>query len=171
MARYLDTYNDPAYPETAFDMNWTPDDETVKQRKRLIETACMALHAGEVPRRLGGDASGPELRADKRLSRQVENRLTSVLRQWGGQPADITEEYARMVSGDPETADEPGHTVMQAGAQVVWADWWPKHKVLLQEEARRIASHAVKLGKTKEGNRLVHRIELEYNMLDDVLGV
>lgn len=161
MGRYAEQYLDTGLE---LDMAWTHELEAEQQRERLVRLAVMAMHAGQMPRRLGGDATPLELRADKRAHRQVLARLTSVYRLWGGQPADITERYHRELENE-------GSELISAAAQVDWEQWWAANKPKHQEHARRIATHALKLTDRKTANRLIHRLEVEWYTLDDILGV
>ena len=142
------------------DSGWSVENEMTDQRQRLSRLMAMAAIAGEIPRRLGADASPPELRADKRLNNSLKNRFSTICQSW----TTLQGEEAPLVV--PPFDDEE---VRKQAAQIDWDAWWPEHKVWLSNHGRVIANHALKLKGRSWANKLVYRLEFEYNMLRDLL--
>lgn len=161
-AKYLDEYIDPIME---IEPDWTEENEADEQTARLTEISALATLAKEIPRRLGGDATTPELKEDKVLCRRIKKRAETALRVWGGEPADVTE-YLAAIEQDPDAAKE----LHIRAAQVDWSNWWADEKVFLQNRARFVANHALKLQNRKLANRLVNHFELEYRQFEDILG-
>jgi len=155
MGRFLEQFNDPGLE---IDLGWDPEKYAEQTKERLVAQAAMALHAHAVPRRLGGDATRDELAADKKISRQVQQRTETALKNWGGQPADVTE-FAQ--------TDEERH---RKGAQVDWPTWYLQYKATMQRELRIVATSALRTGHLKVGNQYVNRLFNELGTMDQILG-
>lgn len=141
MGSFLEQFNDPGLK---IEEGWTPEQEVDRQQNRLARQAAMASHALEVPRRLG-DATPAALTADRKLCRRIEARSLQFLRQWA-----TDQEVKPQTHLDDELKAQ--------AAQVAWVQWWADNKTHLQNELRRIATHALRLGHIKAGNSMCNRI-------------
>lgn len=159
MGSFLEQFNDPGLQ---VDMLWTPEQEVRKQIARLKAQAAMAGYALEVPRRLQGpeQASALALAEDKRISRKLQGRCNGFAAQW--------EDDA---DADDFLETTNNHDELKAlGAQVHWPDWWADNKTHLQAELRRIATHALKTGHIKTGNRFCNRIVNELAQIEQIVN-
>lgn len=120
-----------------------------EEQLRLGMGLRMARTARDVPRRLGADASGEELAADKLTARRVVHRLTVCLAQWGGDELDYRKRHAD-------------------GASIDWAEWWEEWEATLRKRMAFWANTFHRLDRISEGNVLLHRWELELDILTEV---
>jgi hypothetical protein len=153
---FLEQFNDPGLQ---VDMLWTPEQEARRQYRRLSEQAIMLEATAEVPRRLQG-ASGPELAADKTVTRKARGRTLTFRQQWE-RDADYDD---FLEQAKPNVAE-----LKARGAQIEWRDWWADTKTHLQAELRRIATHALRTGHIKTGNRFCNRLINELAQLEAVM--
>ena len=98
------------------------------ERVRLVKALAVVTAAQEIPRRLGADASGEELAADKRRCRRVAHALNQCLTAWGGS------------TKIPANKDE----VLREAAQLQWDKWWADLDLHLQARIRYIATWQAK---------------------------
>jgi hypothetical protein len=93
---YLERYLDPALkiPEGT-----TKASITREEVARLNKLHAVARAAEEVPRRLGAEADGDDLAADKRRCKRIAHVAAQCIASWGGKvsaklPSDVTKEAA-----------------------------------------------------------------------------
>jgi hypothetical protein len=100
------------------------------ERNRLTKALAIVAAAQEIPRRLGADASGEELAADKRRCRRVSHALGQCVKAWGG------------TTKIPANKDE----VLREAAQLNWATWQADLELYLNSRIRYVATWQVKTG-------------------------
>ena len=110
-----------------------PDGTTTKslvedEIDRITYFLILVVIANEIPRRLGGDASDPELAADKRRCRRVGWALRQSLALWG-------------VDREPDlSCDEE---MRKEGIQMIWLDYRIEHSAQVNEARRYLATWAL----------------------------
>lgn len=150
MSTFLEQWNNP---DLDVPLDWDPNEEGIKQRERLVNQAVTAMFSHGMKRRIP-DATPEELATDKRRSKVIYHRSVTSLRMWEGEPADVDEKF-----------DENPDVLRQAGAQVIWENWWEHQKQFLRNELQRIATTALRTGQFKAGNRFCNRLLNELNIL------
>lgn len=121
---------------------------------RLSSLVTMASMTTNIPRRLG-DATSEELRADKKLGRQIAHRASRVLTYW-------------VVTFKPEATHQAVDN--KAAAQVVWSQWWEEHQGLLLKRKQWVATWGIKHNHQREANQFLHLLEMEEQQLKDILS-
>lgn len=137
------------------DSAWTYAAEVDRQYARLARGLRVCALIAEWPRRLGGDVDDAALAHDKKTARRVGHRLLMARDWWLQEEGDVEVDL-----------DDPA--LRQEAASLDWQRWWEAWLAHLNAEAGRIARSSLKLGKLKEGNRCVHRLEQEAARLRDV---
>lgn len=100
-----------------------------------------------------------QLADDKRLCRRIESRSLQFAAFWAA-------------DGDFDDFLSATHNLEELkaqGAQVDWPEWWADQKTHLQQQLRFIATHALRTGHIKSGNRLCNRIINELAQLDAII--
>jgi hypothetical protein len=163
-------YSDPNYevPE-----NWTTDSLTQVEAKRLAKNAYTARIAVDVPRRLGSDASGYELSADKKLSKRIAyvyfNLWTRFVRAPHATlpleecPDDLVPPRNWKALHTLAYADEE---IRRAGSTIIWTDGWEELSPRLHARRMVVASVALTRGETAWGYRMIVSLTDEINWLD-----
>ena len=121
---YLAQWVDPALEVSAEESV----DKIVKEElERLLRLNAIATAAGQIPRRLGQDASSPELAVDKKRSRRIAHVALQLASAWSGK--------------DPNKL-KVKYDAAQDAAVVNWNLWWEEHRVWLINRQRYIATWA-----------------------------
>lgn len=165
----LQRYADLGYEVPA---NWQSESITVVEVKRLARSAGMARVAVEVPRRLGGEATGYELAADKKLSKQITHVYftlwTRIVRaDHASLPLELCPDelvpprnwkalYAHAVADD-ETRRQ--------GTTVIWDDWWGELAPRLHARRMVLATVALKRDDVAWGYRMITSVTDEIDWL------
>lgn len=121
---FITQYYDPALEISRRD---TAEGITLAERERLTRMLAVAEAAAAIPRRLGAEASGEELAADKKRAKRMAHALQQSLKAWGGPLRD-----------KPEVAQE--------AAQLRWDVWWADHQVMLANRVRYVVTWCTKAG-------------------------
>lgn len=154
--------------------NWTIESLTVVEGKRLAKNGLTARFAADVPRRLGADASGPELSADKKLSKRIAYVYLSLWTRFIHSPhAPLPPEEC---PGDllpprnwksmyvmASSIDE----VKANGSVVNWDAWWDDLRPRLVARRMVMASFALDRGMPGWGYRMVSSISDEIDWVDE----
>jgi hypothetical protein len=104
----------------------SPEEMEQFERERLYVLFAVASAAGQIPRRVGGDADGDELRNDKKRCRRIAHVAEQCFKAWGGVPG-------KGVAKD----------ISKEAAQVFWDKWWANHQVVLKNRIAYIASYGL----------------------------
>lgn len=145
---------------------WSYAEEQELQQTRLLDLLVSLLHTKSMKRRLGRDATTAELSTDKKIAKQVYNRLLTIYMVWGGEEANVTEKYAEISSAKRGTK---ARDLLSQGAQIDWDELWNKEKAYLALRVRFVANNAIANDQRKIGNIYANRFTNEYNALGDVL--
>lgn len=163
-------YADPNYevPE-----NWTTERLTLIEGKRVAKSAYVARIAVDVPRRLGIEASGLELAADKKLSRRIAYVYYSLWTRF------VNAEHAPLPVGVcpddliPPKSWQALHTLALAdpdyrreGATVLWEDWWAELSPRLHARRMVLASLALARNEPAWGYRMCVNLTDEINWIN-----
>ena len=109
MSSYFAPWYDPTLETPA---GITPKDLEKEEVERLTKLLSVATAAIEIPRRLGGDATGQELSTDKKRAKRIAHVASQSLKAWGCKKPKL-EDAAR------------------EAAIVDWPRWWHDHEVWL----------------------------------------
>jgi hypothetical protein len=152
-------YADPEYDIPA---QWTIEAVTNVEAKRLAKNAYIARVAAGVPRRLGGDASGYELAADKKLSRRIAYVYYSLWTRFIRSGHAVLPLDLCPVDLIPPRNWKSLHTlaladdeVRRLGTTVIWNDWWEELSPRLHARRMVLASLALARGDLVWGYRVV----------------
>lgn len=163
-------YCDPNYrvPE-----NWTTEKLTIVEGKRLARSAYTARVAVDIPRRLGSDASGYELSADKKLSKRIAYVYFHLWTRF------VRDPHATLRLEDcPDDLVPPKnwktlHTlayaddeIRRAGTTILWPEWWTELAPRLQARRMAMASLALERGETAWGYRMTLSLTDEIRWLN-----
>jgi hypothetical protein len=127
-----------------------PQEVARSESSRLWRLHYVASGASQIPRRLGGEATGAELSRDKRVSRQISHLAKRLGERWSDYPL-----------GD-------GVDLSQDSAQVVWEDWWPDHREWLVRRIKCVATWGVTHNHKTCANRYVDLLSKELAYLERV---
>jgi hypothetical protein len=180
MGTFLDQFLDTVQVEPG---HWQARDEEQTQQTRLLCELVSVRHAMEMKRRLGPDASPPELSADKKIAKMVYNRLLTAYETWGADPTNADDVYNLAKQAEREEWEEEEMQMEEVfnlkevdlpelliqGAQIDWDAWWQAKKAFLRQHVRFVANNAVANNDRKNGNRFANRFANEYNSIGDVL--
>jgi hypothetical protein len=160
-------YADPNYE---LPPQWQIETMTLIEAKRLAKTAGMARVATDVPRRLGGEASGAELAADKKLSRRVAYVYYSLWTRFvRAEHAPLPVETCPVDLIPPRTwkalhtlalADDE---IRRAGSTVIWDEWWAELAPRLHARRMVLASLSLARGDVAWGYRMIVNLTDEIN--------
>lgn len=168
---YLQQFFDPNYevPE-----NWSKESLTIVECKRISNISLAARFAVEIPRRLGQDAAGRDLSADKKLSKRIAYVYLSLWQRFVFSkhaplpleecPADLAPPnnwkalHAR-ASGDPK--------IRQMGSTINWESWWNELQPRLLARRMVIATFALNRDDVRWGYRIVAGICDEIDWIDE----
>lgn len=163
-------YSDPNYevPE-----NWTVESLTQVEAKRLAKNAYTARIAVDVPRRLGSDASGYELSADKKLSKRIAYVYFNLWTRFVRSPhATLPIEQCPVDLIPPRnwktlyTLAYADDEIRRSGSTIIWSDWWEELAPRLQARRMVVASVAITRGETAWGYRMTVSLTDEINWLN-----
>lgn len=132
--------------------------ETEKIWDRLAFEAAYSKLCHHHKRRLGPDATPRELARDKAYSKRNMHGCISLLMAHGLSQKEIASRMATYES-DPEAKT--------VAAQVDWLQQLRGKIAMLRNHQHKIATHCLKNGTIKEGNRVVLRLENELNSMED----
>lgn len=144
---FVEQWLDSAYP---LDNEWDPEQFAVKQRERIILNIIIAEAAHAIPRRLGADATPPELAKDKKLNKRLRARWISILHLWEGQPADV-EEYKQHHQDSLQSLNT---VAMQRN----WHEFMAGYVVEMRDLLANAANNAVNKGENRTANRYCNRL-------------
>jgi hypothetical protein len=96
-----------------------------QERERLTQALLLVQAVTQIPRRIGSEASGADLAADKRRARRVAFALKQSLEAWGGPTAGKWD-------------------LSQEAAQLDWDSWLGEHKVKLNNRITYVSTWGVK---------------------------
>jgi hypothetical protein len=135
-----------------------PEGETIRniekvERDRLKWALALALHVGDWPRRLGGDATDEELALDKLRARRIAHVLLQALKAWGGTGTRLPKQ--ELTREEVATLD--------------WEAWRNLNKIYLQRRRAYIAAWALKTHKEPWGKSALVKINNEIRQLDYAL--
>lgn len=163
-------YSDPNYevPE-----NWTVESFIQVEAKRLAKNAYTARIAVDVPRRLGSDASGYELSADKKLSKRIAYVYYNLWTRFVRSPhATLPIEQCPVDLIPPRnwktlyTLAYANEEIRRAGSAIIWTEWWEELAPRLQARRMVVASVAITRGETAQGYRMTVSLTDEINWLN-----
>jgi hypothetical protein len=118
---YLTDWNDPGM-EVGKE---APKELAEQECVRLARQLAIVTAAGEIPRRIGADASAEELALDKRRSKRVAHVLRQNLTAWSGK----------------KTANLPsGGEIQREAAILDWEKWAAEHQAWLLNRTRYIVT-------------------------------
>lgn len=167
----IQRYADPGYeiPE-----HWTTERVTLVELRRIAHNAMIARIAVDVPRRLGGDASGYELAADKKLSKRIAYVYYSLWTRF------VRSTNATLPLEDcpleliPPRNWKALHVIALAdsdtkreGSTVIWNDWWEELSTRLQARRMVLASLSLARSDIAWGYRMMMSITDEMNWVAD----
>ncbi len=137
------------YYDGATDLGGVPNREALEARQieRLARALSIVIGTAAIPRRLGGDATSPDLALDKKRARRFAHALRSSIGSW--------------VKRIPELPN--GDEIKRASAQMNWAAFCDDHCTTIQTELRRCATWAIKHDDRRWGKSAVVRLENELN--------
>lgn len=163
-------YSDPDYEVPD---HWDIERLTLIEAKRIVKSAYTARVAIDIPRRLGNDASGYELSADKKLSKRIAYVYFTLWTRFVLAPR-----ATLPIERCPDDLIPPKnwktlHTLAyandetrRAGTTIIWTDWWEELAPRLQARRMVVASVALNRGDTAWGYRMMVSITDEINWLN-----
>lgn len=140
------------------DPEFDPQKEAERIWDRLAFEAAYSDLAQAHKRRLGQDATPRELARDKTYAKRNMHGCISLLRAHGLSDGDVSRRI-EVYSTDSEAR--------RVAAQIDWLQQLDSKVIQIRNQQRRIATHCLKNGQIKEGNRLVQRLENELNSMSD----
>lgn len=152
---YLDQYLDTGLE---IDPDFDLQTESEKIWDRLAFEAAYSKLCHHHKRRLGPDATPRELARDKAYSKRNMHGCISLLMAHGLSQKEIAERIAVY------STDSEAKTI---AAQIDWLQQLTGKIQAIRNHQRKIATHCIKNGTIKEGNRLVQRLENELNSMED----
>ena len=145
-SEYLAAYYDPGIGVRAEN----PVEIVRVERERLYTLYFVALAASQIPKRIGGEATQEELRADKKRCHRIAHVARMSFGRWGG-----------------ELAGKKEPDLKKEAAQIDWDKWWEAHQVALRNRITALANWG--LAQDKEGQKwtksAVQRLENELSWL------
>lgn len=142
----------PQFLERYFDPELEPPTTTMKELEaaqvvRLGRALVVVIHAGSVPRRLGGEASDIDLAMDKKRARRVSHAVKQSLHGW--------QKTGYKLPSDDELRVE--------GAQLIWATWYEAYMTTMLNETRLLVTWSIRNDQRRWGRSAVVRFENERN--------
>jgi hypothetical protein len=152
--------------------NWQTEALTTVEAKRLARSAGLARVAIEVPRRLGGDANGYELAADKKLSKRITHVYFTLWTRLVRSPhAPLPLELCPVELVPPRnwkalyTLAVADDDIRRIGTTVLWEDWWNELAPRLHARRMVLATMALKRDEIDWGYRMVVSLTDEINWI------
>lgn len=140
---YLNRYFDPELtpPKT------TIADLTNRQVDRLTKALVVVIHAGSIPRRLGGEATDIDLALDRKRARRVGWSVKQSLNGWSKKAPKLPiDEELRII-----------------GAQLIWSSWYEEYMTTLTNETRLVVTWSILNDEQRWGRSAVVKFENEQN--------
>jgi hypothetical protein len=140
---YLTQWVDPA-------LEINPDDTTQKiendEVERLLRMNAVAVAAGKIPRRIGGEATSEELASDKKRCKRIAYITLKLAAAWADKP--------------PEKLRYK-QDVTKFAAVIDWKNWWAEHQIWLNNRRRYVATMATKQEKELWGKSSIVKLTNE----------
>lgn len=150
--------------------NWTATAVIQAELRRIRSLALAAAYAAEFPRRLGPDADGGELAADKNLSKGITHTYWGLWKRIVGSvmdPEDLRDEDIPPATWyDLHAVAAQNEDARRAGATVLWHDWWSEMRPRLMGRRAAVATFAVKTEAWGWGYRVVAGLNDELDWLE-----
>lgn len=144
---YLTEYYDPALKPGELKR----EEIVAEEMLRLQTMLAIAEIAAEIPRRLGPEATGEELAADKQRCRRIRHVAQQLLASWDGKTPKNGVDFSKLA------------------ATVNWDNWWADHQVWLRNRRRAIATWGMTGGDEKFAKSAVVRYNNEERWLQYAL--
>lgn len=169
--QFIEQYADEDFELPA---DWETDALTIVEAKRICKFGLVACYAAEFPRRLGVEASGLDLAADKRLSRRIAYVYLGLWKRYTMSthaPLPLEECPPDLVppgtwrSYHAQAASEDD--VRRKGASVVWESWWEDVRPRLLARRMMMATYAIYQNELNWGYRIVTSLTDEVGWIDD----
>lgn len=160
--RYERWLDDAAEPDANFNLEVWQETHI----ESLLNIARMAYYASLIPRRLGENATPPELAFDKKFSRKLKSIILGLISgQW--QLAEVREEFQDTLANPLDPDDEQDLELRASAATVDWQEWLTGFQEITRLSLRYVAAnlHGVD---PKAANRLCHRLEQEIAQVSDL---
>lgn len=140
--------------ERYYDPKLEPPETTIKELEdaqvaRLTRALVVVMYTGSIPRRLGGDATGPELAADKKRSRRVAHAIKQSLHGWQKSGYKLPE----------------GEELRIEGTQIIWHDWYGAYLTDLASQTTLLVTWSIRNEERRWGRSAVVRFENERNWI------
>jgi hypothetical protein len=113
-----------------------------QERERLTRACALIDGVKAIPRRIGAEATGEELAADKKRARRVRWALSQALDSWGG-PVREKQDVAK------------------EAAQLDWNTWWGEQQVHLNNRIVYIATWGIKRNQERWAKSAVVKLNNE----------
>jgi len=117
------------------------------QLLRLDRALVVVIHAGSIPRRLGGEATDQDLAIDRKRARRMAWAIKQSKTGWSKRNGKMPE--------DPELRIE--------GAQLIWPEWYAAYTTTLASEATAAITWAVRNDEQRWGRSAVVKFDNELN--------
>lgn len=137
-SRYSDPYYDPTAP---------PLDLSVLMEEKYTEVVGLLKGfrwAEKIPRRLGGDATGPELSRDKKALRKLAHAYDLIVQRWASIGIELS-----LPEEDPSQRDKV------FGAQVRLPIWIPRQLDKLEDDKVALGTAAIQMGDVRAANKVL----------------
>lgn len=140
---------------------WSPERAAEAEIARMINDIKMLTWAAQIPRRLGGLATGAELALDKKLLKSAIHMLRGLVANWYR----LTAPGGSQFSGIVEVDDIPDE-LKKLGAQLDVKEWAARDKAGTEAAVRRNVTIAVAAGLRPWANKaaLLYVREIESMM-------
>jgi hypothetical protein len=159
---YVDGYLDARWslmPETL--EAWSPGDWADRKLASLIDDLKAHTWAAQIPRRIGGEASGQDLSVDKRRLRASAHFLRGLVRGW----APLCPWFDLQTLKDDEiTAD-----LRAVGAQLDWLEWNLRCAIDAAEDRAAAVTAALQLGERQWASKVAWLYSREIEDLNRTL--
>jgi hypothetical protein len=120
-----------------------------------------AAWALQIPRRLGGQATGPQLSADKKFMRRVMHVQTTCVARWN----DLLPEAVEI------DWSHAGPSEKSFGAQIDTEEWMRDHLHICGVQREVVATVAIQMGLEHWGSQAVGILSLERSNLERIQGI
>lgn len=120
---------------------------------RLSRALVVTIHAGSIPRRLGGDATDQDLAIDRKRAKRSSWAVKQALAGWSKKMPKLP------------TDDE----LRVTGAQLIWPNWQEQYMASLLEQARIVATWSILNDEQRWGRSAVVKFDNEQNWISYAL--
>lgn len=163
MPRFVDRWFDPAYelPRVAL-AQWSLEESLCDHVEELINDAKAFYWAAQIPRRLGGDASGVALAADKKMCRAISHSLRNMILGW--------QRLLPYIEVPPRMFDDIGPAARQLGGQVNIPGYLLGRKLGVETQRSKAVTRLAQRGDFKLANRVAGAFTFEVAEIERLMG-